>query len=101
MGGKTAIAAGLLMGVIAGGLVVGGLLAFMPGPTPPVSTPAPTPSPTPGASPRHSRPVPDPHRARGRLARPGGVGRGLPVRGLPLRFGGAVANERGPGVRRG
>jgi cytochrome c biogenesis protein CcmG, thiol:disulfide interchange protein DsbE len=55
MGGKTAIAAGLLAGVIVGGLVVGGLLAFLPGPAVSESTQAPTPpaaaTPVPTATP--------------------------------------------------
>jgi thiol-disulfide isomerase/thioredoxin len=56
MGGKTAIAAGLLTGVFVGGLLVGGLVAFLPGtltaPTPaPAPTAAPTPAPTAATSP--------------------------------------------------
>ena len=68
MGGKTAIAAGLLTGVFVGGLLVGGLVAFLPGtstaPTPaPAPTAAPTPaltaatSPGPGASASSASPV--------------------------------------------
>jgi thiol-disulfide isomerase/thioredoxin len=45
MGGKTAIALGLLTGVVVGGLVVGGLVALLPGTV--VPTPAPTAAPTP------------------------------------------------------
>jgi thiol-disulfide isomerase/thioredoxin len=43
MGGKTAIAVGLMTGVVVGGLLVGGLVAFLPGtPTAPTPPPAPT-----------------------------------------------------------
>jgi cytochrome c biogenesis protein CcmG/thiol:disulfide interchange protein DsbE len=45
MGGKTAIALGLVTGIVVGGLLVGGLVAFLPGT--PVPTPEPTAAPTP------------------------------------------------------
>ena len=48
MGGKTAIALGLVTGVVVGGLLVGGLVAFLPGTA--VPTPAPTAAPTPDPS---------------------------------------------------
>lgn len=49
MGGKTAIATGLVTGVVAGGLLLGGILLLapdpnVPGPTDPPATPAPSPT---------------------------------------------------------
>ncbi|MHB8892581.1 MAG: TlpA family protein disulfide reductase [Candidatus Limnocylindrales bacterium] len=41
MGGKTAIALGLVTGVVAGGLLVGGLVAFLPGAGPAATSPSP------------------------------------------------------------
>ena len=46
MGGKAAIALGLVAGIAAGGLLVGGILALTPGPDAPAATVPPTPFPT-------------------------------------------------------
>ncbi len=43
MGGRTVIALGLVTGVVAGGLLVGGLVAFLPGAGPVMPSPAPAP----------------------------------------------------------
>jgi thiol-disulfide isomerase/thioredoxin len=56
MGGKGAVVLGLVAGVVAGGLLVGGAIALVPGPaTPPLLSPEPTEAPavepTPPASP--------------------------------------------------
>jgi thiol-disulfide isomerase/thioredoxin len=53
MGGKGAIALGLLAGIIAGGAIVGGALALLPEPAP-VSLPTPSPTVTPTTSPTPS-----------------------------------------------
>jgi cytochrome c biogenesis protein CcmG/thiol:disulfide interchange protein DsbE len=63
MGGKGAIALGLLAGIIAGGAMVGGALALLPAPAP-VSLPTPSPTITPTAPPTPSTtPVPVPSSA--------------------------------------
>lgn len=46
MGGRKVIALGLVTGVVAGGLLVGGLVAFLPGPGPAATATAPTPTAT-------------------------------------------------------
>ena len=52
MGGKTAIALGLMAGLVVGGLIVGGVIAFVPaGPSAPPTTGAPSSSPVASAPP--------------------------------------------------
>jgi thiol-disulfide isomerase/thioredoxin len=67
MGGKTAIATGLVMGIVAGGLVLGGLLLLAPAPAIPASSdppatasPSSSPAPSPEASPSPSTAASDP-----------------------------------------
>lgn len=57
MGGKTAIALGLVTGVVVGGLLVGGLVAFLPGTVSGAPSPTPTAVPTPFPS---TAPTPEP-----------------------------------------
>ena len=51
MGGKTAIALGLVTGVVVGGLLVGGLVALLPGTAVPTPTPTAAPTPYPSSAP--------------------------------------------------
>jgi thiol-disulfide isomerase/thioredoxin len=58
MGGKTAIATGLVTGIVAGGLVLGGILLLTPSPIVPVATDPPsTEAPSPSSSAVPSRPA--------------------------------------------
>lgn len=103
MGGKTVIGLGLFTGVVAGGLLVGGLVAFLPGPGSVASSPTPaptvaatpepseTPSPSPAASaspPAPETPTAEPSATA--AAQAFGVGELAPSLVLPLVGGGTV-----------
>ena len=105
MGGKTAVVLGLVTGVVAGGLLVGGLVAFLPGTGSAASSPSPaattattpepslTPSPSaaasasPAANPPESR-SPDPSATS--VAEAFGVGEAAPALVLPKVGGGTI-----------
>ena len=113
MGGRTVIALGLATGVVAGGLLVGGLVAFLPGagpmmPSPtlaPIATATPEPSDAPSpsaaasASPVASLP-PTAEPTATTVAQAFGVGEPAPPLSLPKVGGGTVdlASLRGKPV---
>ncbi len=104
MGGKTVIALGLVTGVVVGGLLVGGLVAFLPvsapaaSPTPapiaeptpyPSSVPTPTPTATPVATASPAAPTPaEPSATAGSAAF--GVGEPAPPLVVPKVGGGTI-----------
>ncbi len=103
MGGRTVIALGLVTGVVAGGLLVGGLVAFLPGagsaassPTPaPIATATPEPSDAPSPSAAASAspvaslpPTADPSATT--VAQAFGVGEPAPPLVLPKVGGGTI-----------
>ena len=102
MGGRTVIALGLATGVVAGGLLVGGLVAFLPGPGSAASSPtpaptaaatpepsgAPSPSAAASASPLASSPAADPSATT--VAQAFGVGEPAPPLVLPKVGGGTI-----------
>ena len=113
MGGRTVIALGLVTGVVAGGLLVGGLVAFLPGagpmmpsPTPaPIATATPEPSDAPSPSAAASAPTvaslpPTAEPAATTVAQAFGVGEPAPPLALPKVGGGTVdlASLRGKPV---
>ncbi len=96
MGGRTVIALGLVTGVVVGGLIIGGLVAFLPGPAPAASpaptptaepTPFPSPAPTPTASPATPTPA-EPSATAGSEAF--GVGQPAPPLVVPKVGGGTI-----------
>ena len=97
MGGKTAIAAGLLTGLVAGGLMVGAVVVYGPGAvapsprvaqasSPPASSGDPSPSGTAPASPDPSAPVDPAPSANGAF----GVGEAAPPLVVPQLGGGTI-----------
>jgi thiol-disulfide isomerase/thioredoxin len=112
MGGKTAIALGLVAGLVAGGLLVGGAIALAPGPAAPSVAPQPSASlpPEAGGSPSAApsagdpaTPTPDPaspEPAESTLAEAFGIGEPAPPLVLPLVGGETVdlAQYRGSPV---
>ena len=113
MGGRTVIALGLVTGVVAGGLLVGGLVAFLPGagpmmpsPTPaPIATATPEPSDAPSPSAAASAPTvaslpPTAEPAATTVAQAFGVGEPATSLALPTVGGGTVdlASLRGKPV---
>jgi thiol-disulfide isomerase/thioredoxin len=101
MGGKTAIALGMVAGLVAGGLLVGGVIALAPGPgtePPAPSAPPPTPSAVvpsalaaPSADPSAAAPTPAPTGpAESTLAEAFGIGEPAPPLVLPLVGGDTV-----------
>jgi cytochrome c biogenesis protein CcmG, thiol:disulfide interchange protein DsbE len=98
MGGKTAITAGLLTGLVAGGLMVGALVAYGPGavaPTPPVAQASPPPAASEEPSPSASVPAspaspgsPDPAPSSDGAF---GVGEAAPALVVPQLGGGTIS----------
>jgi thiol-disulfide isomerase/thioredoxin len=111
MGGKTAIALGLVTGLVAGGLIVGAVISLTPPPpaptvrTPEPPTPSPTPSPTLAPSPSPSpapsiAPSGEPDPSASPADEAFGIGEPAPALALPLVGGGTVdlADYRGKPV---
>ena len=107
MGGKTAIALGLVAGLVAGGLLVGGVIALAPVPGTAVATPAPgassppvTSSASPEASAVPASPAASPEPSESTAADAFGIGEPAPPLVLPLVGGDSVdlADYRGKPV---
>ena|SRR5690349_16510614 len=111
MGGKTAIALGLVTGLVAGGLIVGAVISLTPPPpaptvrTPEPPSPSPSPSPTPAPTPSPT-PVPsvapstEPDPSASPADEAFGIGEPALALALPLVCGGTdeLVDDRGKRV---